>query len=165
MVAESRVGIGYDVHPFVQGRRLVLGGVEIHYPMGLSGWSDADVLTHALMDALLGAAGLGDIGSHFPPGEAEYRDISSLDLLGRVCAELKGAGWQVVNVDAVILLEQPRIKDFILPMREKLAGALGIQTDRVSVKASTSERLGFAGRGEGAAAWTVALIERGKTRR
>ena len=154
-----RVGIGYDVHPLTPGRRLVLGGIDIPFNKGLSGWSDADVLTHAIIDALLGAAALGDIGSHFPSGEPQYKDISSLVLLKRVGDELKENGWQIVDVDATILAEQPKLRDFIDPMRQQVSQTLGIDTSQVSLKASTSDRLGFIGRGEGIAACAVALIE------
>ena len=156
-----RVGIGYDVHPLTAGRRLVLGGIEIPFDRGLDGWSDADVLTHAVIDALLGAAALGDIGSHFPPGEPEYKDISSLVLLQRVRDELAKNGWQVVNIDATVLAEKPRLMDFSSRMRQNLSQALGIDVSRVSVKASTSNQLGFIGRGEGIAALVVAMIEGG----
>ena len=154
-----RVGIGYDVHPLVSGRRLVLGGVDIPFNKGLSGWSDADVLTHAIIDALLGAAALGDIGSHFPPGEPQYKDISSLTLLKRVRDELAENSWQVVNVDATIVAERPKLRDFIDQMRRRLSQTLGIALDQVGVKASTSAQLGFIGRGEGIAASAVALVE------
>ena len=154
-----RVGIGYDVHPLTQGRRLVLGGVAVPFERGLSGWSDADVLTHAIIDALLGAATLGDIGGHFPPGEAEYKDISSLVLLGRVRDELAKNGWQVGNIDATIVAEQPRLSSFIGEMRRKLSQTLGIDVGRLSIKASSSARLGFVGNGEGIEAQAVALIE------
>ncbi|MFH1650938.1 MAG: 2-C-methyl-D-erythritol 2,4-cyclodiphosphate synthase [Chloroflexota bacterium] len=157
-----RAGIGYDVHHLESGRRLVLGGVEIPFPRGLSGWSDADVLTHAVMDALLGAVALGDIGGHFPPGEPEYRDISSLELLARVKALLAGKGYHIVNIDATVVAEQPRLQEHIEAMREKLCGTLGIGMGQVSIKASTSDGLGFTGRGEGIAALAVALIEGGK---
>jgi len=154
-----RVGIGYDVHPLTSGRRLVLGGVDIPFNKGLSGWSDADVLAHAIIDALLGAAALGDIGSHFPPGEPQYKDISSLTLLKRVGDKLAENSWQVVNVDATIVAEQPKLRDFIDRMRQQLSQTLGIVLNQVGVKASTSARLGFVGRGEGIAACAVALIE------
>ena len=154
-----RVGIGYDVHPLTSGRRLVLGGVDIPFNKGLSGWSDADVLTHAIIDALLGAAALGDIGSHFLPGEPQYKDISSLTLLKRVRDELAENSWQVVNVDATIVAEQPKLRDFIDQMRQHLSRTLGIALSQVGVKASTSAQLGFAGRGEGIAACAVTLIE------
>jgi len=159
MEGRVRVGIGYDVHPLTQGRRLVLGGVVVPFERGLSGWSDADVLTHAIIDALLGAAALGDIGGHFPPGEAEYRDISSLVLLGRVRDELVKNGWQVGNIDATIVAEQPRLSSFVGEMRRKLSGTLGIDVGRLSIKASSSAQLGFVGSGEGIEAQAVALIE------
>jgi len=159
---DIRVGIGYDVHPLAPGRRLVLGGVDIPFDKGLGGWSDADVLTHAVMDALLGAAALGDIGSHFPPGEPQYKDISSLVLLERVSNELAKNSWQVGNIDATIVAEQPKLKDFIDGMRHQLSQTLGINISQVSVKASTSAGLGFVGRGEGMAAYAVAMIEGSK---
>jgi len=154
-----RTGIGYDAHPLTPGRRLVLGGVDIPFDKGLSGWSDADVLTHAIIDALLGAAALGDIGSHFPPGEPQYKDISSLVLLKRVRDELAEKGWQIENVDATIVAEQPKLSHFIDRMRQQLSQTLGIAPSQVSVKASTSAQLGFVGRGEGIAAWAVAMIK------
>ena len=157
-VKKMRVGVGYDVHPLTQGRRLVLGGVDIPFDKGLSGWSDADVLTHAIIDALLGAASLGDIGSHFPPGEAEYRNISSLVLLKRVKDKLAEEGWLVDNVDATIVAEQPRLRDFIDRMREKLSQTLDTALSQVSVKASTSNQVGPIGRGEGIACYAVALL-------
>ena len=160
MAKTWRVGIGYDVHPLVLGRSLVLGGVDIPFDKGLSGWSDADVLTHAIMDALLGAAALGDIGRHFPPGELQYKDISSLVLLERVRSELAENGWRVSNIDATIVAEQPKLKDFIEAMRKQLSQTLGINISQVSVKASTSAGLGFVGRGEGIAAYAVAMLER-----
>jgi len=159
MEDKLRIGIGYDVHPLVPGRRLVLGGIEIPFDKGLSGWSDADVLTHAIMDALLGAAALGDIGSHFPPGEPQYKDISSLVLLERVRDELAKNGWQVANIDATILAEQPKLRDIIDAMRQQLSKTLSININQVSVKASTSAGLGFVGRGEGIAAYAVAMLE------
>ena len=162
MNANIRVGIGYDVHPLVARRKLVLGGIEIPFARGLSGWSDADALTHAIIDALLGAAARGDIGSHFPPGEPQYKNISSLVLLQRVKEELAADGWQVVNIDATILAERPRLREYIEGMREQLSKTLDIDISRVSLKASTSNGLGFIGRGEGIAAYAVALIEGGR---
>jgi len=153
-----RIGIGYDVHRLAPGRRLVLGGVEIPSAQGLIGWSDADVLTHAVIDALLGAAAMGDIGSHFPPGDPKYKDISSLVLLKRVRDMLKEKEWQVANIDATIVAEQPKLRDYIDGMRHNLSQTLGIATSLVSIKASTSEQLGFAGREEGMVAWAVAAI-------
>ncbi len=154
-----RVGIGYDIHPLVAGRRLVLGGVEIPFDKGLSGWSDGDVLTHAIIDALLGAAALGDIGSHFPTGEPQYRDISSLVLLKRVRDKLAEKGWRASNIDATIVAEQPKLSDFIGGMRQQLSQTLGIEISQVSVKAVTSKQIGFTGRGEGMVTVAVALIE------
>ena len=154
-----RVGIGYDVHALTTERRLMLGGVEVPFELGLSGWSDADVLTHAVMDALLGAAALGDIGRHFPPGDPQYKDISSLTLLAKVKALLAEKGWQVNNLDATIIAERPRLSDYINDMREKLCQTLGIDIERVSVKASTSDGLGFTGRGEGIATYAVAALK------
>ena len=154
-----RVGIGYDVHPLTPGRRLVRGGVEIPFDRGLSCWSDADVLTHAIIDALLGAAALGDIGSHFPPGEPQYKDISSLILLERVRDKLAENDWRIDNIDATIVAEQPELGDFISAMRKKLSQTLGIALGQVSVKASTSAQLGFVGRGEGIAACAITLLE------
>ena len=162
MKSKMRIGTGYDVHPLTSGRRLVLGGVEIPFAKGLDGWSDADVLTHAIIDALLGAAALGDIGSHFPPGEPQYQDISSLVLLKRAGSELTRSGWQINNIDATIVAEQPRLRDFIDRMRQQLSQTLGIDISQVSVKASTSEGLGFIGRGEGIAAHAVVMLEGSK---
>jgi 2-C-methyl-D-erythritol 2,4-cyclodiphosphate synthase len=159
MKGNLRVGIGYDVHPLASNRRLVLGGVEIPFDRGLSGWSDADVLTHAIIDALLGAAALGNIGTNFPPGEPEYRDISSLVLLKRVRDKLAEESWQVGNIDATIVAEQPRLNEFIHDMRCHLSQTLEIKMELVSVKAVTSEQMGFVGRGEGIAAYAIALIE------
>lgn len=156
---KMRTGIGYDVHSLVAGRKLVLGGVDIPFDRGLSGWSDADVLTHAVIDALLGAMALGDIGSHFPPGDPQYKDISSLILLGKVKDELAENGFQVVNIDATIVAEQPRLADYMVGMRQQLSRTLGVNVNRVSVKASTSDKLGFTGRGEGIATFAIALLE------
>jgi len=158
MKGNLRVGIGYDVHALAAGRRLVLGGIEIPFDRGLSGWSDADVLTHAIMDALLGAAALGDIGHHFPPGDPQYKGISSLKLLEKVRDLLDENGWQVSNVDATIIAERPRLSEYINQMRKKLCQTLGINVGQVSVKASTSDGLGFTGRGEGIATCAVAMI-------
>ncbi|MDP6127543.1 MAG: 2-C-methyl-D-erythritol 2,4-cyclodiphosphate synthase [Dehalococcoidales bacterium] len=158
MAAKMRVGIGYDVHPFEPGGRLVLGGVEIPFDKGLSGWSDADVLSHAIIDALLGAAALGDIGSHFPSGDSEFKGISSLVLLKRVSERLATEGWLIDNVDATVVTEQPKLRDFIDPVRELLSQTLGITIGQVSVKASTANQVGSMGRGEGVAALAVALI-------
>ena len=159
MANNLRVGIGFDTHPLVKKRRLVLGGVEIPNDRGLSGWSDADVLTHAIIEALLGAAALGDIGSHFPPGEAEYKDVASLVLLKEVKDKLAAEGWRISNLDATVIAEQPRLNEFISQIQTSLSQALGIEAGRVSVKASTAAKLGGIGRGEGIEARAVALIE------
>jgi 2-C-methyl-D-erythritol 2,4-cyclodiphosphate synthase len=159
MASKMRVGIGYDVHPLTSGRRLVLGGIDIPFDKGLSGWSDADVLTHAIIDALLGAAALGDIGSHFPPGEPQYKDISSLVLLKKVKDELVENGFKIVNVDATIVAEKPKLRDFIDQMRQQVSQTLGIASSQVSVKASTSAGLGLVGRGEGIAAYVIAMVQ------
>ncbi len=162
MESKIHVGVGYDIHPLVPGRRLVLGGVEIPFKKGLSGWSDADVLIHAVIDALLGAASLGDIGNHFPPGAPEYKDISSLVLLKRVKDKLIENGWRIGNIDATIVADQPKLKDYVNQMRQQLSQTLGITVNRVSVKASSSNQVGPVGRGEGIAAYAVALIEGGE---
>jgi 2-C-methyl-D-erythritol 2,4-cyclodiphosphate synthase len=154
-----RVGIGYDVHRTAPGRALVLGGVTFESEWGLEGHSDADVVAHAIGDALLGALALGDLGQHFPPGDPRWKDASSLDLLGRIRVMLEERGARVVNVDAAVVAEAPRLAPVRERMREKLARALGIDTGAVSVKATTNEGLGAVGRGEGIAAWAVALVE------
>ena len=159
MTNKFRVGIGYDVHPLVAGRRLVLGGVEIPFVTGLDGWSDADVLTHAVIEALLGAAALGDIGRHFPPGDLQYQGISSLILLRQVKDKLAAAGWKIGNIDTTVVAEQPKLKDYIEIIRGKLSETLNIDITQVSVKASTNNGLGFLGRTEGVAAYAVALLE------
>ncbi|MDH7600773.1 MAG: 2-C-methyl-D-erythritol 4-phosphate cytidylyltransferase [Armatimonadota bacterium] len=161
--SDVRTGIGYDVHRLVEGRRLILGGVDIPFPKGLEGHSDADVLTHAVMDALLGAACLGDIGRHFPDSDAKYKDASSLDLLAEVRKKLAEAGWSVVNIDAVVICEQPRIADFVNQMSERIAGVLQMEPDRISLKGTTTEGLGFEGRGEGIACQAVATVRRCRT--
>ena len=156
----TRFGMGYDVHRLVEGRKLILGGVEIPFEKGLDGHSDADVLTHAVMDALLGAAALGDIGKLFPDSDAAYAGADSIALLERVTALLREHGWQVGNVDATVVAQAPRLAPYIPEMRRRLAEAMGLDVDCVSVKATTEERLGFTGSGEGMAAHAVALIER-----
>jgi 2-C-methyl-D-erythritol 2,4-cyclodiphosphate synthase len=158
----GRVGIGYDCHPFAEGRRLVLGGVEIAHERGLAGHSDADVLTHAVIDALLGAAALGDIGERFPDADERHRDADSLALLGQVVDLVASRGLAVGNVDATLIVEAPRIAPHRERMRESLAAALGVEAARVSVKATTAEGMGFIGRGEGAAALAVATVEAGR---
>jgi 2-C-methyl-D-erythritol 2,4-cyclodiphosphate synthase len=159
MATKLRIGTGYDMHPLVKRRKLVLGGVEIPFNKGLEGWSDADVLTHAVIDALLGAAALGDIGGHFPAGEAKYKDISSLTLLKEVGQKLADGGWQIVNIDATIVAEEPRLAGFIEKMRRNLSQALGIEVGRVSVKASTANGVGCLGKGKWMEAQAAALIE------
>jgi len=159
METKLRIGTGYDVHPLVKGRKLVIGGVEIPFDKGLDGWSDADVLTHAVIDALLGAAALGDIGGHFPPGEAKYKDISSLTLLKEAGEKLAAGGWRIVNIDATVIAEAPRLADYIEPMRQNLSQSLGIEVGWVSVKASTANGVGLVGKGEGIEAQAIALIE------
>ena len=154
-----RVGVGYDVHPLVEGRPLVLGGVRVPFERGLWGHSDADVLTHAVIDALLGAASLRDIGTHFPDTDPQYENISSIILLQRVTDMLGNQGFKVENIDATIIAQQPRLADFVDEMCHNISSALGLARDRVSVKASTSASLGFLGRGEGIAAHAVALVE------
>ena len=153
-----RIGEGYDVHQLVTGRELILGGVKISYSHGLAGHSDADVLVHAICDALLGAAALGDIGTHFPSSESLYRDISSLKLLNRVCTILEGSGFRPVNVDSTLVMELPLVSDYIYSMRHNIAKELKLDVTSVSVKATTTEQLGFEGRGEGIAARAVAMI-------
>ena len=156
---EYRVGHGYDVHRFAENRRLVLGGVEIPYTRGLLGHSDADVMTHAIMDSLLGAAALGDIGRHFPDSSAEFKDISSLVLLGRVGDILASAGFEIVNIDATLVMQAPKISPYVDLMIEKLANVLKIDKSQINIKATTEEGLGFTGSGEGAAAHSVAMIK------
>jgi len=157
-VAQSFTGIGYDCHGFAQGRPLVLGGVVIDDDRGLAGHSDADVLTHAIIDALLGAAALGDIGQHFPDTDERYRDADSLELLRSAVALLAREGFAVVNVDATVLLERPAVAPHSAAIRGALAGALGVPERRVSVKATRGEGMGFVGREEGAAALAVATV-------
>ena len=159
---DFRAGIGFDSHPLTPGRKLVLGGVEIQYDRGLSGHSDGDVLVHAVMDALLGAANLGDKGAHFPSGDPRFKDISSLLLLEEVGRLLAAAGWRVSNVDATIIAQNPRVGPFIQGMREQAARALSLPLGRVSIKATTTDYLGFTGREEGIAACAVATIVSGQ---
>jgi 2-C-methyl-D-erythritol 2,4-cyclodiphosphate synthase len=153
-----KAGIGYDVHPLVEGRPLILGGVEIPLEKGLLGHSDADVLVHALMDALLGAAGLGDIGSHFPDSDPAYKGASSIKLLGVVSSRLRREGYELVNADLVLLAQRPRIAPYIPAMKRNLAHCLGVPEERINIKATTTERLGFIGREEGMAAQAVVMI-------
>jgi 2-C-methyl-D-erythritol 2,4-cyclodiphosphate synthase len=159
-VSDLRIGLGVDAHAFEDGVPLVLGGVSIEYPRGLAGHSDGDVVAHALIDALLGAANLGDIGSLFPSGDEEYRGASSLDLLWEAYREVRDAGFELVNADCVLVGEEPRLGPIRDDMGERLAGALGVDVGRVTVRATTTDRLGFTGRGEGLAAQAVALLVR-----
>lgn len=156
----ARGGIGYDVHRFEEGRRLVLGGVEIDHERGLAGHSDADVVVHAVMDALLGAAGLGDIGQHFPDDDETYRDADSIVLLGQVCAFLSEHGWEIRHIDATVLCEEPRLAPHRDDMRRSLAAAIGLRPLEVNVKFGTNETMGFVGRGEGIAALAIATVDR-----
>ena len=155
---QFRVGTGFDVHAFVENRSLILAGVQIPYEKGLLGHSDADVALHALMDALLGAAGMGDIGKHFPDTDARFEGADSRRLLRFVVELLQKEGWQVNNVDVTIIAQRPKLAPFIATMRERVAGDLGVGEDAVNIKATTTEKLGFTGRGEGIAAEAVASI-------
>jgi len=159
-MSELRVGIGVDAHALAEGVPLVLGGVRFESARGLAGHSDGDVLAHALTDAILGAAGLGDIGSLFPSGDAALAGAESVELLREACARVHERGWRVVNADCILVGEEPRIAPRRDEMRERLAGALGVDAERVTVRATTTDRLGFTGRGEGLAAHAVALLER-----
>ena len=154
-----RIGHGYDVHCLVEGRKLILGGVEVPYEKGLLGHSDADVLTHAVMDALLGAAGLGDIGQHFPDSDDRFLGADSLELLRQVCGMLSERGYRIGNVDVTVIAQRPKLAGFIPAMRENLAAVMGLRPEDVNVKATTEEKLGFTGEGLGIAAHAVALIE------
>ena len=154
-----RVGFGYDVHAFATGRPLFLGGIEIPYLFGLQGHSDADVLLHAICDALLGAIGEGDIGKHFPDTDSQYRDIRSTVLLKRVINKIKEKGFHLLNIDATIVAQRPKLSEFIPRMVKQIADVLEIEPGRVNVKATTTEGLGFAGRGEGIGAYAMALVE------
>ena len=154
-----RIGHGYDVHRLVEGRELILGGVKIPYEKGLLGHSDADVLLHAVSDALLGAAGLGDIGRHFPDTDPKYKGADSLKLLAQVGEKLRAAGYGVGNIDVTMIAQRPKLKDYIPQMEENIASALGISAAQVNVKATTEEKLGFTGTGEGMSCHAVCLIE------
>jgi 2-C-methyl-D-erythritol 2,4-cyclodiphosphate synthase len=153
------MGLGYDIHALKQGRRLILGGVEIVSPVGLDGHSDADVVVHALIDALLGAAALGDIGQHYPPSDESFRDISSMDLLREVVGMVNATGYRVGNVDVTVVAETPRLAPYVREMRDGLARVLGVQVECVGVKATTKEGLGPEGRGEGMSAQAIAALE------
>ena len=155
-----RIGTGYDVHKLAKGRKMIIGGVEIPYEKGLLGHSDADVLTHAIMDALLGAAALGDIGQWFPDSDPVYQGADSIQLLQEVCSKLRENGYDIHNIDATVLAQAPKMKPYILNMRERLSVACGISIDQINVKATTEEGLGFTGSGEGIAAHAVCLVEK-----
>ena len=157
-MAELRVGTGFDAHALVEGVPLVLGGVPIDHPRGLAGHSDGDVIVHALIDAILGAAGLGDIGSLFPSGDERWHGASSLDLLRRAYDDVRTAGFELVNADAILIGEEPRLAPLREPMREAIASALEVEPARIAVRATTTDGLGFTGRGEGLAAQAVALL-------
>lgn len=157
---DLRVGTAFDAHRLVPGRPLVLGGVVLESELGLDGHSDADIVCHALIDALLGAAGLADIGTHFPPGDDRFRDASSLDLLSRAWALIAAEGWSLANCDAFVVLQQPRLAPHREQMRANVAQALSCTVDRVSIRATTTDGLGFAGRREGASCQAVALLRR-----
>ena len=157
-----RIGHGYDVHKLVEGRRLIIGGVEIPHTLGLLGHSDADVLTHAVMDAILGAAAMGDIGRHFPDNDNSFKDIDSQILLKRVMELVREKGYEIVNLDATIIAQKPKLSPHIPEMVQTLAGNMGIDTDQINIKATTEERLGFTGREEGISAHCVCLIEKVK---
>ena len=154
-----RIGHGYDVHRLVEGRDLILGGVKIDYEKGLLGHSDADVLLHAVSDALLGAAGLGDIGRHFPDTDPKYKGADSLELLREVYRKISEKGFHVGNIDVTMIAQKPKLKDFIPQMQENIAAAVGVTPDRVNVKATTEEKLGFTGTGEGMSCHAVCLLE------
>lgn len=155
----TRVGIGYDSHRLVSGRRLILGGIEIDYELGLDGHSDADVLTHVVMDALLGAAGLGDIGMHFPDTDPAWRGADSIELLDHVVGLVKKAGYSIVNVDATVIVQAPKLSPHRYEMRDSLAAAMGLEQDDVNVKFTTAEKMGALGRGEGIAAQAIASVQ------
>lgn len=154
-----RVGLGYDVHALVENRKLILGGVEIPFELGLLGHSDADVLTHAIMDAILGAIGKGDIGGLFPDTADEFKDISSLLLLERVIEEIKLSSMKIVNIDAIIIAQKPKMAPYINNMKQKLACTMGLDENQINIKATTTEKLGFEGRGEGISSQAVVLLE------
>ena len=159
-MSELRVGTGFDAHALVEGVPLVLGGVRFDHPRGLAGHSDGDVIAHALTDAILGAAGMGDIGSLFPSGDPRFEGADSLGLLADAYADVGAAGWQLVNADCILIGETPRIAPQREEMRRRLAAALGVEPEQVAVRATTTDGLGFTGRGEGLAAQAVALLQR-----
>ncbi|MFA5015250.1 MAG: 2-C-methyl-D-erythritol 2,4-cyclodiphosphate synthase [Actinomycetota bacterium] len=154
-----RVGLGYDVHAFQRGRKLVLGGVKIDHPLGLAGHSDADVLVHAVMDAILGACGLGDIGIHFPDSDMKYKDISSLTLLDEVRKKMEEKGFSIINLDSILIMQNPKVSPYIGEMKKNLAGTLKIDEADINIKATTTEGLGFCGREEGIAAKCIVMLK------
>ena len=160
IIRPMRVGIGYDVHQLTAGRKLILGGVDIPYEKGLLGHSDADVLLHAIMDAILGAAALGSIGDHFPDTDPEYKDASSLVMLENVHALLISRGYKLINIDSVIICQEPKLAPYVQDMQTNIAVVFGLSADCIGIKATTTERLGFAGRGEGIAAEAIVLIDK-----
>jgi 2-C-methyl-D-erythritol 2,4-cyclodiphosphate synthase len=153
-----RVGIGFDVHAYTTGRKLILGGVKIDHDKGLEGHSDADVLVHAVMDAILGASGLGDIGIHFPDTDMKYKDISSLELLGKVRKKMEAEGFGIENIDTILILQEPKVFKYFEAMRNNIADILKIDISQINLKATTTEHLGFCGRGEGVAAQAITLL-------
>jgi 2-C-methyl-D-erythritol 2,4-cyclodiphosphate synthase len=159
-----RIGVGYDIHKVRAGRRLVLGGVEIPWEKGLEGHSDADVLLHALCDALLGAAGLGDIGQHFPPSDPQWKDYDSREFVKKVYSKIKALGWKVVNIDSIIIAQAPKLSPYYGVMRERIAELVEVPAEVVNVKATTPEGLGALGAGEGIAAQVVVLLAGGESR-
>ncbi len=153
-----KIGIGYDVHQLVEGRKLIIGGIEIPYPKGLLGHSDADVLIHAIMDSILGALSLGDIGKHFPDTDPQYKDISSLILLKRVYDIMRSENYTIGNIDAIVVAQEPKLSPYIDSMKEKIADVLKVSKDKINIKATTTEKLGFEGRKEGIGAYSVCLL-------
>jgi len=158
-----RVGNGYDVHRLVEGRKLIIGGVEIPFDKGLSGHSDADVLLHAIIDALLGACGLGDIGTMFPDNDPSYKDISSLVLLKRTAEAVEDANYIISNIDSIVVAQKPKLLPFVEAMKDNISSVLNIDTDKINIKATTTEGLGFVGTGEGIAAYAVVSVYSGET--
>lgn len=159
-MTELRIGLGVDAHAFADGTKLVLGGIEVDHPRGLAGHSDGDVIAHALTDALLGAAGLADIGALFPSDDERYRGADSLELLSEAYRHVSDAGWELASADCVLIGQEPRIADLREAMRDRLAGSLAVEREQVNVRATTTDELGFTGRGEGLAAQAVALLRR-----
>ncbi|AZB72452.1 2-C-methyl-D-erythritol 2,4-cyclodiphosphate synthase [Synechococcus elongatus] len=159
-MSRFRIGNGYDIHRLVEGRPLILGGIQLEHSLGLDGHSDADVLTHAIMDAMLGALSLGDIGHYFPPTDPQWKGADSLQLLAQVHQLIRDRGWSIGNLDSVVVAEQPKLKPHIAAMRDRLASVLGLEPDQIGIKATTNEKLGPTGREEGICAYAVALLVR-----